>query len=86
MATNHAQFKPARVFHSVSGELFAAILEQRMAAHKRWQHQAEVQLMAELIDEIQALPARAPKSARLFELLPEHVQGNIVVNSLEMKQ
>jgi hypothetical protein len=50
----------------------AEFLEQRMAEHQRWQHAAENALIEEIIDEVQALPARAPrKSGRLFEVLPE---------------
>jgi hypothetical protein len=56
-----------------------------MAEHKLWQHEAEYALMEEIIDEVQALPKRKPQTARLFELLPGHVQGRIVVD-LERKQ
>lgn len=50
----------------------AEFLEQRMEEHKRWQHDVENALIEEAIDEIQALPARAPrKPGRLFLLLPE---------------
>jgi hypothetical protein len=73
MATNFVKFS-------------ATTLEDGMRQHKLWQHDAEHQLMEEIIDEIQALPARAPrKSGRLFELLPGNVQGRIVVD-LERKQ
>jgi hypothetical protein len=50
----------------------AEFIEQRMAAHKKWQHAVECAHIEEIIDECQALPARAPrKSGRLFELLPD---------------
>jgi hypothetical protein len=64
----------------------AATLEEGMRQHKIWQHDAERALIEEIIDEVQALPARAPrKSGRLFDLLPGHVQGRIVTD-LERKQ
>jgi hypothetical protein len=74
-----------RVFCPVFGDLFAALLEQRMAEHKKWQHEAVYIMVEEIIAEVQALPKRKPTTARLFELLPEHVQGSIVVD-LERKQ
>jgi hypothetical protein len=46
-------------------------VEKRMAEHRRWQHEAEYALIEEIIDEVQALPRRKPKTARLFEVLPE---------------
>jgi hypothetical protein len=49
----------------------AAFIESRMAEHRRWQHEAEYALIEEVIDEVQALPKRKPKPARLFEVLPE---------------
>jgi hypothetical protein len=50
----------------------AEFLERRMAEHQRWQHAAENALIEDIIDEVQALPPRAPrKSGRLFEVLPE---------------
>lgn len=53
----------------------AAFVERRLAEHKLWQHAVERALIEEIIDEVQALPARAPRrSGRLFELLPEHGQ------------
>lgn len=42
-----------------------------MAEHKRQMHALECRLLEECIDEVQELPARAPKrSGYLFELLP----------------
>jgi hypothetical protein len=41
-------------------------LDRRMAEHKRWQHAVEYALMEDIIDEIQALPKRQPKTGRLF--------------------
>ncbi len=56
----------------------AEFLEQRMAEHKRWQHATENAMIEDIIDEVQALPARAPrKSGRLFELLPEPQQKSL---------
>lgn len=50
----------------------AEFVEERMAEHKRLMHHIENSLMEEIIDEVQALPARAPrKSGRLFEIVPE---------------
>jgi hypothetical protein len=44
-----------------------AFIEQRMADHRRWQHEVEYALIEEIIDEVQQLPMRKPKSGRLFE-------------------
>jgi hypothetical protein len=52
----------------------AEFLEQRMAEHKRWQHEVEYALIEEIIDEVQALPKRKPKTGRLFLELPEHLR------------
>lgn len=72
-----------RVFYPVSGDLFAAIMERRMAEHKHWQDHVANVMAEEIIDEVQSLPPRAPRnSGRLFELLPE---GSIVVD-LEERQ
>ena len=50
-------------------------VERRMAEHKRWQHHVEATLIEEIIDEVQALPGRAPKqSGRLFDEMPERRQ------------
>jgi hypothetical protein len=49
----------------------AEYVEERMAEHKRLMHHIENSVMEEIIDEVQSLPARAPrKSGRLFEVLP----------------
>lgn len=63
----------------------AEFLERRMEQHRRWQHQAEHALIEEIIDEVQELPRRRPKSGRLFDILPEHVQASIVID-LERRQ
>jgi hypothetical protein len=49
----------------------AEFIEERMAEHRRLMHHIENELIEEIIDEVQSLPARAPrKSGRLFEVLP----------------
>ena len=55
----------------------AEFLQSRMDAHRRWQHEAEYALIEEIIDEVQALPKRRPKSGRLFEVLPELGQPRV---------
>jgi hypothetical protein len=51
-------------------------IERRMAEHQRWQHEVEYQLMEDIIDEVQALPKRKPKTGRLFEAeLPEQLRA-----------
>lgn len=52
----------------------AAFIERRMAEHQRWRHEVEYALIEEIIDEVQALPARKPKTGRLFLELPEHMR------------
>jgi hypothetical protein len=53
----------------------AEFLERRMAEHRRWQHEVEYALIEEIIDEVQALPKRRPKTGRLFEVpLPEQLR------------
>jgi hypothetical protein len=53
----------------------AEYVEERMAEHKRLMHHIENSLMEEIIDEVQSLPARAPRmSGRLFEALPTSAQ------------
>lgn len=49
-------------------------LERRMAAHQEWQHEVEYAMLEEILDEVQDLPPRKPKTARLFLELPEHLQ------------
>lgn len=48
-------------------------IEQRMAEHRNWQHEVEYALIEEILDEVQHLPPRRPKSGRLFLELPEHL-------------
>ena len=48
----------------------AEFLERRMAEHQRWQHAVEYLLIEEIIEEVQALPKRQPKTGRLFEVMP----------------
>lgn len=50
------------------GKFTAEFLERRMAEHQRWQHAVEYALIEEIVDEVQALPRRQPKSGRLFEI------------------
>lgn len=51
-----------------------AFLERRMEEHRRWQHEVEYALVEEIIDEVQALPKRPPKTARLFLEIPQHLR------------
>lgn len=53
-------------------------LAARMADHQRWQHAVEYELIEEIIDEVQQLPIRKPKSGRLFELAPEQLRNLLV--------
>ena len=57
----------------VYGTWSSDFLERRMAEHRRWQHEAEYALIEEILDEVQSLPPRRPKSGRLFLELPEHL-------------
>ena len=52
----------------------AAFIEQRMAEHRRWQHEVEYAMIEEILDEVQNLPPRRPKTARLFLELPDHLR------------
>jgi hypothetical protein len=63
----------------------AEFIEMRMAQHRLWQHEAEHVLMEEIISEVQELPKRRPRTGRLFDLLPPHIQGSLV-SSLEAKR
>lgn len=57
-------------------EFNAAFIERRMAEHQRWQHEVEYALIEEIIDEVQALPKRRPKTGRLFEItLPQQLRA-----------
>lgn len=46
-------------------------IDRRLAEHQRWQHEVEYALIEEILDEVQNLPPRKPKSGRLFDPLPE---------------
>lgn len=48
-------------------------IERRMAAHQRWQHEVEYAMLEEILDEVQNLPPRRPKTARLFLEIEEFV-------------
>jgi hypothetical protein len=52
----------------------AEFLERRMEQHRRWRHEVEYAMLEEILDEVQNLPARRPKSGRLFLELPEHMR------------
>lgn len=52
----------------------ADFLERRMAEHRRWQHEVEYALVEEIIEEVQSLPKRPPKTGRLFLELPAHLR------------
>ena len=54
-------------------------IEQRLAEHHRWQHDLEAQYTHEIIDEVQALPKRKPRSGDLFAISPDVVQRALVV-------
>lgn len=56
-----------------------AFIERRMAEHKRFQHDLEAQWVNEIIDEVQALPKRKPRSGDLFTMLPDALNRNVVV-------
>jgi hypothetical protein len=45
-----------------------------MEQHRRWRHEVEYAMLEEILDEVQNLPARRPKSGRLFLELPEHMR------------
>ena len=46
---------------------FAEFLEARMEAHARKLHATEKRLIEEIIDEVQSLPKRQPRSGMLLE-------------------
>jgi hypothetical protein len=46
---------------------FAEYLTRRMEQHQRWQHETEKRLIEEVIDEVQSLPKRQPRSGMLLE-------------------
>ena len=64
----------------------AAFIERRMEEHKRWQHDAEYALIEDIIDEVQQLPKRKPKTGRLFDELPPHISQTIFAESLREKR
>lgn len=57
----------------------AEFLEARLEQHRCHQHEVEYALIEEIIDEVQALPKRKPKSGRLFDVMPEAGRGTVVV-------
>jgi hypothetical protein len=57
----------------------AEFLEQRMEQHRRFQHDLEAQWVHEIIDEVQSLPKRRPRSGDLFTLLPDDLPRHSVV-------
>ena len=54
-------------------------IARRTAEHRRWQHDLEAQWSHEIIDEVQCLPKRRPRSGDLFEIAPDVVQRDLVV-------
>ena len=46
-------------------------VERRMEEHRRFLHDLEAQWVNEIIDEVQALPKRKPRTGDLFTLLPD---------------
>lgn len=54
----------------------AAFLEERSAQHRRFQHDLEAQWIHEIIDEVQSLPKRRPRSGNLFTMLPDDLRRN----------
>ena len=58
-----------------NGEFIA----RRIAEHKRLQHDLETQWSHEIIDEVQTLPKRRPRSGDLFKIAPDVVQRDLVV-------
>jgi hypothetical protein len=55
----------------VATKFTVQFLEERMAQHRRLQHDLEAQYTHEIIDEVQSLPKRKPRTGDLFTLLPE---------------
>jgi hypothetical protein len=56
----------------------AEFVERRMAEHKRQQHEAEYILTQEIIQEIQAMPRRKPKTRPMLELLAPDFQRLVI--------
>jgi len=55
--------EPTRVYGKWSQEF----LERRMEEHRRSMHATEKRLIEEIIDEVQALPKRQPRSGMLLD-------------------
>ena len=53
---------------------FAEWLDRRVEAHQRNQHATEKRLIEEIIDEVQALPKRQPRSGMLLEFPAQHLE------------
>jgi hypothetical protein len=52
-------------------------LDKKLEAHRAWRHAVEHEEIEAIIDEVQALPARAPRtSGRLFEETGEGRRGD----------
>jgi hypothetical protein len=63
----------------VATKFTAEFLEERMAQHRRFQHDLEAQWVHEIIDEVQSLPKRRPRSGNLFTMLPDDLPRHGVV-------
>lgn len=46
-------------------------IERRLSEHRRFQHDLEAEWTHEIIDEVQALPKRKPRTGDLFTILPD---------------
>ena len=60
-------------------EFNSRFLDERMEQHRRLVHDLEAQWTHEIIDEVQALPKRRPRSGDLFTLLPDESERNVMV-------
>lgn len=58
---------PTTKFGFADRQQFAKFLDERMEQHRRHQHHTEKKLIEEIIDEVQALPKRQPRSGMLLE-------------------
>lgn len=58
---------------------FSEFLEARMEEHRRQMHAIEREEIAAIIDEVQELPKRKPKSGRLFDVPLDPTQRTVVV-------
>ena len=61
----------------VYGTWSAEFLEARLEQHRRWQHEVEYAMLEEILDEVQGLPPRKPKTGRLFLELPNHLEATV---------